>query len=279
MHGSRYNAEEFLAAVRPRVAIVSVGAHNSYGHPSQHVLDALAEQGVSVLRTDLNGDIAVVGPPLHSRWWRAETRCAVPEPRLGLVSQPVRDMKSVAHEPGDGSVTLCTSGLGGGSGGCGGAMVGTIGAMPWCRGDCGKASRAGWFRLGGCSCPSRDAVPRHPRATPARRTGRSFSGEPHRGAAPGVHGTAWPGVESETEGLTAGSCAGSAMGGLADGSVIVPISSSPVSSEPPCITVADSVTAYRANSAPKVRAVGLQGVGDAPAGRSGDAIPRRGRRA
>lgn len=99
--------------------------------------------------------------------------------------------------------------------------------------------------------------------TGARRTGRSFSGEPHRGAAPGVHGTAWPGVESETEGLTAGSCAGSAMGGLADGSVIVPISSSPVSSEPPCITVADSVTADPANSAPKVRAVGLQGVGDA----------------
>jgi len=45
------------------VAIVSVGAHNSYGHPSQHVLDALAEEGASVLRTDLNGDIAVVGSP------------------------------------------------------------------------------------------------------------------------------------------------------------------------------------------------------------------------
>jgi competence protein ComEC len=62
-HGSRFNAEEFLAAVRPRVAIVSVGAHNSYGHPSQHVLDTLAEKGASVLRTDLDGDIAVVGSP------------------------------------------------------------------------------------------------------------------------------------------------------------------------------------------------------------------------
>jgi competence protein ComEC len=62
-HGSRYNAEEFLAAVRPRVAIVSVGAHNSYGHPSQHVLDALAQEGAAVLRTDLNGDVAVVGSP------------------------------------------------------------------------------------------------------------------------------------------------------------------------------------------------------------------------
>ncbi len=60
-HGSRYNAEEFLAAVRPRVAIVSVGAHNSYGHPSRHVLDGLTAGGARVLRTDLNGDVAVLG--------------------------------------------------------------------------------------------------------------------------------------------------------------------------------------------------------------------------
>jgi competence protein ComEC len=65
-HGSRYNAEEFLAAVRPRVAIVSVGAHNRYGHPSQHVLDALSRAGAEVMRTDRNGDVAVVGgPPLQ----------------------------------------------------------------------------------------------------------------------------------------------------------------------------------------------------------------------
>jgi competence protein ComEC len=62
-HGSRFNADEFLAAVRPRVAIVSVGAHNRYGHPSQHVLGALTEAGTKVMRTDLNGDVAVVGGP------------------------------------------------------------------------------------------------------------------------------------------------------------------------------------------------------------------------
>jgi competence protein ComEC len=62
-HGSRYDAEEFLAAVRPRVAIVSVGAGNSYGHPSQHVLNALAEAGSRVVRTDLNGDVAIAGGP------------------------------------------------------------------------------------------------------------------------------------------------------------------------------------------------------------------------
>ncbi|MGH3843960.1 MAG: ComEC/Rec2 family competence protein [Pseudonocardiaceae bacterium] len=62
-HGSRYNAAEFLAAIRPRVAIVSVGARNRYGHPSQPVLDALTGAGTRVLRTDRDGDVAVVGGP------------------------------------------------------------------------------------------------------------------------------------------------------------------------------------------------------------------------
>jgi competence protein ComEC len=60
-HGSSATAAEFLAAVRPRVAIVSVGAHNRYGHPSQHVLHDLTRAGTRVLRTDLEGDVAVVG--------------------------------------------------------------------------------------------------------------------------------------------------------------------------------------------------------------------------
>ena len=62
-HGSRFNAEQFLAAVRPRVAIISVGAHNRYGHPSQHVIDVLIAAGTRVMRTDLNGDVAVAGGP------------------------------------------------------------------------------------------------------------------------------------------------------------------------------------------------------------------------
>jgi competence protein ComEC len=62
-HGSRFNADQFLAAVRPRVAIVSVGAHNRYGHPSRHVIDALTAGGARVMRTDVDGDVAVVGGP------------------------------------------------------------------------------------------------------------------------------------------------------------------------------------------------------------------------
>ena len=60
-HGSRYSLPEFLAAVRPRVALVSVGAGNSYGHPSPSVLAALTAGGALVRRTDEAGDVAVVG--------------------------------------------------------------------------------------------------------------------------------------------------------------------------------------------------------------------------
>ena len=49
-----------LDAVRPRVALVSVGADNPYGHPSLPVLKHLTDDGARVLRTDLESDIAVV---------------------------------------------------------------------------------------------------------------------------------------------------------------------------------------------------------------------------
>jgi competence protein ComEC len=62
-HGSRYSAAEFLAAVRPRVALISVGAGNNYGHPAREVLGALGSRGVRVLRTDLGGDLAVTATP------------------------------------------------------------------------------------------------------------------------------------------------------------------------------------------------------------------------
>lgn len=58
-HGSRYCSPEFLAAVRPRVALVSVGAGNRYQHPSSEVVATLADAGAMVLRTDQRGDVAV----------------------------------------------------------------------------------------------------------------------------------------------------------------------------------------------------------------------------
>lgn len=62
-HGSANQAPELLAAVRPRVALISVGAHNDYGHPARPTLVALKRLGVLVRRTDRDGTVAVVGPP------------------------------------------------------------------------------------------------------------------------------------------------------------------------------------------------------------------------
>ncbi|GHJ45415.1 competence protein ComEC [Catellatospora sp. TT07R-123] len=59
-HGSAYQAPEFLDAVAPRIALVSVGAGNDYGHPSLPVLARLAAHGARVLRTDISGDLAVL---------------------------------------------------------------------------------------------------------------------------------------------------------------------------------------------------------------------------
>jgi competence protein ComEC len=59
-HGSATSSTpEFLDAVRPRIALVSVGAGNMYGHPSAAVLRTLAAHGARVLRTDVLGTIVV----------------------------------------------------------------------------------------------------------------------------------------------------------------------------------------------------------------------------
>ncbi|MEO5818471.1 MAG: DNA internalization-related competence protein ComEC/Rec2 [Gemmatimonadaceae bacterium] len=59
-HGSATSTtSQFLAAVRPRVALVSVGAHNSYGHPDAEVMDALRAADVATLRTDRLGTVVL----------------------------------------------------------------------------------------------------------------------------------------------------------------------------------------------------------------------------
>lgn len=59
-HGSRSaTSPAFLANVKPSIAVISVGANNSYGHPHQEVLSNLAEFGIKVIRTDQMGDIKI----------------------------------------------------------------------------------------------------------------------------------------------------------------------------------------------------------------------------
>ena len=59
-HGSSTSSTgAFVDAVGPRLALVSVGATNLYGHPSSDVMRRLAEAGATVLRTDQLGTIIV----------------------------------------------------------------------------------------------------------------------------------------------------------------------------------------------------------------------------
>jgi competence protein ComEC len=58
-HGSAYQDQDFVAAVGAGVGLVSVGANNDYGHPSPILIAWLGRHGMQVLRTDLNGDLAV----------------------------------------------------------------------------------------------------------------------------------------------------------------------------------------------------------------------------
>lgn len=61
-HGSKYaTSGDFLKRVQPEIAIVSCGAWNRYGHPSQAVLDRLkaANPSVKLYRTDLQGEITI----------------------------------------------------------------------------------------------------------------------------------------------------------------------------------------------------------------------------
>lgn len=57
-HGSKYStSDEFMRAVSPSDAIISVGKNNSYGHPHADILKKLNENKINVLRTDEIGDI------------------------------------------------------------------------------------------------------------------------------------------------------------------------------------------------------------------------------
>jgi len=60
-HGSKTGLSiEILDRLRPDYAIISVGAHNRYGHPNKFTLDLLNEFGIKTLNTSKNGDIEII---------------------------------------------------------------------------------------------------------------------------------------------------------------------------------------------------------------------------
>jgi competence protein ComEC len=63
-HGSDDGlTQEFLATLKPQIAVISVGETNGYNHPSQKVLEMLKEVGVKTYLTSKDGDIRITINP------------------------------------------------------------------------------------------------------------------------------------------------------------------------------------------------------------------------
>ncbi|MFC9951600.1 ComEC/Rec2 family competence protein [Streptomyces prasinus] len=60
-HGSAYQDPGLVRRLAPRLALISAGRDNSYGHPAPGTVAALRDTGAAVLRTDRDGAIAVLG--------------------------------------------------------------------------------------------------------------------------------------------------------------------------------------------------------------------------
>ncbi len=59
-HGSRYsNSEDFLAAIVPRLSIISCGLHNRYGHPADEAIQHIEDSGSRICYTMYSGQIKV----------------------------------------------------------------------------------------------------------------------------------------------------------------------------------------------------------------------------
>jgi competence protein ComEC len=59
-HGSAYSSSpEFISAVHPRYAVISVGRHNLFGHPAPSTIETLTRIGAAIYRTDENAATTV----------------------------------------------------------------------------------------------------------------------------------------------------------------------------------------------------------------------------
>jgi competence protein ComEC len=85
-HGAASSFQrDWLEQVNPRYAVISVGRHNAYGHPASAVIEAYADRGISLYRTDRDGGIWVTArcsaPGVHIHRTSEQLAQRVPLPR------------------------------------------------------------------------------------------------------------------------------------------------------------------------------------------------------
>ncbi len=60
-HGSKTSSsDDFIRLVSPEIGVISAGRDNRYNHPAPEILEVLGKYDISILRTDLNGDIEII---------------------------------------------------------------------------------------------------------------------------------------------------------------------------------------------------------------------------
>lgn len=59
-HGSKNGlSENLLKVIEPKIAVISVGSKNSYGHPHKEIIEMLNKYGAKILRTDELEDVEI----------------------------------------------------------------------------------------------------------------------------------------------------------------------------------------------------------------------------
>lgn len=70
-HGSKTSSNpSFIHAIKPQLALISVGKKNRYGHPNQETLDTFQKEHVKIIRTDQHGAIKLIH---KQEKWQIET--------------------------------------------------------------------------------------------------------------------------------------------------------------------------------------------------------------
>lgn len=99
----------FLREIMPEIAVISCGAGNPYGHPTENVLSRLRDAEVTVYRTDLHGDITIGYD--GEEWYVSTEKTAseedvfTPGEDFNFVSDPKEDNDETGNDSGNGDVT------------------------------------------------------------------------------------------------------------------------------------------------------------------------------
>ena len=65
-HGSKTStSERLLKELKPKLAIMSLGKDNKFGHPNKETLDKLNKYNIKYYRTDISGTITILLDTLH----------------------------------------------------------------------------------------------------------------------------------------------------------------------------------------------------------------------